>query len=170
MLNHILVPLDGSPLSEKALAYVRDIVNPNGKITLLQVVKAPEAEPPTADTPAFMSVVGSLVDPWSPTPHEKRLANGIRSSLMSQGESYLHQVAARLATSNLHIDLNIQSDVEPAEAIVQAARGLKVDAVVMATHGRSNYKRWLLGSVTHQVLDELPCAVFVIPPAEQHHP
>jgi nucleotide-binding universal stress UspA family protein len=168
MLNHILVPLDGSPLSEKALAYVRDIVNPSGKITLLQVVKTPEAQPPTADAPAFMAVVGSLVDPWSPTPHEKRLANGIRSSLMSQGESYLHQMAARLAAPNLHVELSIQADVDPAEAIVQAARGLNVDAVVMATHGRSGYKRWLLGSVTHQVLDELPCAVFVIPPENQH--
>ena len=41
MLKHVLVPLDGSELSEVALEYAVQIVAPEVKITLLSVVDSP---------------------------------------------------------------------------------------------------------------------------------
>lgn len=40
MLNHILVPLDGSKLSETALDHAKNLVTAGGRITLLRVVEA----------------------------------------------------------------------------------------------------------------------------------
>lgn len=40
MLRHVLVPLDGSPLAEKALDAARRVLAPDGKITLLSSVEA----------------------------------------------------------------------------------------------------------------------------------
>ena len=39
MLNHVLVPLDGSKLSEKALDQATHFITSDGKITLLRVVE-----------------------------------------------------------------------------------------------------------------------------------
>src|SRR6476659_146564 len=41
MLNHILIPLDGSMLAEDAIATAKQILKPNGKITLLTIVEIP---------------------------------------------------------------------------------------------------------------------------------
>jgi nucleotide-binding universal stress UspA family protein len=37
------------------------------------------------------------------------------------------------------------------------------DLIVMGTHGRSGWERWLLGSVTDSVLRKAPCPVLVVP-------
>lgn len=42
MLDHVLVPLDGSRLAEEALEHAKRIVNHQGKITLLTAVDVPE--------------------------------------------------------------------------------------------------------------------------------
>ena len=52
---------------------------------------------------------------------------------------------------------------EPANVIVETAERLKVDAIVMSTHGRSGLSRWLFGSVTNKVLSANVCPVYVIP-------
>ena len=41
MLKNIIVPLDGSDLSEQALRYAQDVIAPKGKITLLSVIEMP---------------------------------------------------------------------------------------------------------------------------------
>ncbi|MBZ0306650.1 MAG: universal stress protein [Anaerolineae bacterium] len=51
----------------------------------------------------------------------------------------------------------------PSETIVEVAKKLNVDAIVMSTHGRSGLSLLLLGSVTHKVLNTSACPVFVIP-------
>jgi nucleotide-binding universal stress UspA family protein len=55
---------------------------------------------------------------------------------------------------------------EPAKALVEAAERLGVDAIVMASHGRSGLARTLLGSVSEAVLRHAHEPVVVVrPPA-----
>jgi nucleotide-binding universal stress UspA family protein len=55
---------------------------------------------------------------------------------------------------------------EPAKALVEAAERLGVDAIVIASHGRSGIARTLLGSVAESVLRHAREPVFVVrPPA-----
>jgi nucleotide-binding universal stress UspA family protein len=50
----------------------------------------------------------------------------------------------------------------PYEQIIEAARRLEVDLIVMATHGRSALSQFLLGSVAEKVVRFAPCPVLVV--------
>ncbi len=50
----------------------------------------------------------------------------------------------------------------PADAIAKLAREVHADAIVMGTHGRSGYNRWMLGSVAERVLRESPIPVLTV--------
>lgn len=47
-------------------------------------------------------------------------------------------------------------------AFTEAARTLKVDLIVISTHGYTGVNRALLGSVTERVVREAPCPVLVV--------
>jgi nucleotide-binding universal stress UspA family protein len=145
MLQHLLVPLDGSPLAEEALEHAKNIVDPHGKITLVTAVDLPEVPLygyyPAVSTPDFEAAT-----------HE----------MLPQAKSYLESVAKRIATDDLTIA--IEADIgEPAEVITAVAVKYRVEAIVMSTHGRSGLGRWLFGSVTNKVLSAKPCPVYVVP-------
>jgi nucleotide-binding universal stress UspA family protein len=48
--------------------------------------------------------------------------------------------------------------------ILGRARAWPADLVVMGTHGRGGFERWVLGSVTEKVLRKAPCPVLTVPP------
>ncbi len=50
----------------------------------------------------------------------------------------------------------------PHDAIVQAARTIGADLIVIGTHGRSGLKRLVLGSVAENVLRHAPCPVLTV--------
>lgn len=50
----------------------------------------------------------------------------------------------------------------PVEAIVAYAAELKVDMIVIATHGRTGLSHVLLGSVAERIVREAPCPVLTI--------
>ena len=55
--------------------------------------------------------------------------------------------------------------------ILERARAWPADVVVMGTHGRGGFERWVLGSVTEKVLRKAPCPVLTVPPpASGIHP
>jgi nucleotide-binding universal stress UspA family protein len=53
-------------------------------------------------------------------------------------------------------------DDSPAEAILKTAEAVKAGLIVMGTHGRTGYNRWLLGSVAERVLRESPAPVLTV--------
>jgi nucleotide-binding universal stress UspA family protein len=48
--------------------------------------------------------------------------------------------------------------------ILDRARAWPADTLVMGTHGRGGFERWVLGSVTEKVLRKAPCPVLTVPP------
>jgi nucleotide-binding universal stress UspA family protein len=48
--------------------------------------------------------------------------------------------------------------------ILGRARSWPADVLVMGTHGRGGFERWVLGSVTEKVLRQSPCPVLTVPP------
>lgn len=53
------------------------------------------------------------------------------------------------------------------EVILNTARSVHADLIVMGTYGRSGFKRLLLGSVADHVLRRTPCPMLIVPPKEQ---
>lgn len=144
MLKHVLVPLDGSQLAEDALEHARTIVDPNGKITLVAAVDVPE-----------IPIYG-----YYPTVTVEYKA--ALNEMVPQAKTYLESVAKRIASD--HLTVAIEAEIgEPADVITAAAEKYHVDAIVMSTHGRSGWGKWLFGSVTNKVLSAQPCPVYVVP-------
>ncbi|MBC6936932.1 MAG: universal stress protein [Chloroflexi bacterium] len=145
MLKHVLVPLDGSKLAEEALEHAVNIICPDGKITLLSAVDVPEVPIygyyPPATVPDYQSTV---------------------EDLLPQAKNYLEQIAKGLEGPGIAVEIEVHIG-EPSQVIAETAVRLKVDAIVMSTHGRSGLSRWLFGSVTNKVLGTRCCPVFVIP-------
>ena len=128
MYTRILVPLDGSETAEKALPYARAFAgNLKVPVELLGVI----------DISHYAS--GDRV----------RYLDALIDAAILRNQEYLKRVATTFAGAR------VESTVEggaPAEAIVTKAAGNKGTLIVMATHGRSGLKRWLLGSIAEKVL------------------
>lgn len=148
MLNHVLIPLDGSMLAEEALKHALKIVERKGKITLISAVEVP-------DVPVY-----GYYPPVSVPDYEKT-----KSELLPYARHYLEGIARRLQEYDIKVVFEAEVG-DPAEVITKAAEKHQVDAIVMSTHGRSGISRWLFGSVTNKVLGAKVCPVFVIPSIE----
>jgi nucleotide-binding universal stress UspA family protein len=58
----------------------------------------------------------------------------------------------------------------PATETVRVAQEVGADLIVMGTHGRTGFQRFVLGSVTETVLRRAPCPVLTVPPRASDHP
>lgn len=148
MFKHIMVPLDGSKLAETALDYVGHLVGAGSRITLVSVVQLPQF--PIYD---FYPTPSTVIPKY-----ETALDDAIPFA-----RDYLARIADRLREEiSAEVDTLVETG-EPGEMLVSKAEALKVDAIVMSTHGRSGLGRWLFGSVTQKVLEAGVCPVFVVP-------
>lgn len=128
----ILIPLDGSPLAERALGPALALGSPGHTCyTLLQLISPLLAE--------------HTVPPYS-----VGLPNTDVELLMDAGRRYLARTAAGVGPAAQRVRTQLLV-AEPAEAIVRVAREWGADLIAMATHGRGALGRTLLGSVADQV-------------------
>jgi len=148
MLKHILVPIDGSEVAERALDYVPKITQPDEcHVTLLTALDVPEY-PVTSFYPT-VAAYGNLPET-------------VNKEVMPQAKEYLSKTAESLQRMGYKVSIDAIIG-EAAEVIVEKAVEDEVEAIVMSTHGRSGISRWLLGSVANKVLNSAPCPVFIIP-------
>ena len=130
MINHILIPLDGSALAECVLPHVMAITPvTNAHVTLLHVMQQPQNG---RETPA--------VDP-------------VEWHLQKQkSEKYLEQIAGRLSKSGVLGVEHIVLEGSPANGVIDFARNNNVDLIALSTHGQSGLSGWNVSSVVQKIL------------------
>lgn len=138
MFKHILVPLDGSILAERALGPAASIAEAmSAKLTLLRVV------------PQFAILAAD------PMLYEEMNRLGEEEAI-----SYLRSKADELG---LQVPVHVTCDVgQPADSIIEFAEDHDVDLIMISSHGRSGLNRWVYGSVAERVLRQAPCATAII--------
>ncbi len=163
----VLVPLDGSPLSESVLEPMAQVISKLAApcrchINLLRVV----------DMPNRYSGLNGHPHIDSETLKEAKI----------QVKLYMQVVADRLHAELTHIlpssdftitsSYKIETDV-PGTITSVAEHGDageedmgSYDLIAMATHGRSAIPRWALGSVTERVLDSTKLPLLIVRPQE----
>ncbi len=146
-LRQILVPLDGSPLSESVVAEARKVGALFGaSFILYEAVNEP--------TP-IVDPSGMVVALSDPEPMAARLA-AARSHLEGPAES----IRASGGTATV-----VAAGADgPASGILAAAAAARADLIAMATHGRSGLQRLWLGSVADQVIRGSPVPLLVLHP------
>lgn len=145
-IEKILIPLDGSSYSEKALLPGLEAAGHLGaEVTLLHAV-------------------GDLsIDQASAKQLEPLIGQNLRASYHSRSRLYLERAAKSHQRSDLPIYTNV-ADGSPAESILEFVRENAIDMVVMATYGRTGLQHWVYGSVTEKVLRSGECSMFIVPP------
>ena len=142
-IKKILAPTDFSPASQKALEYaLRLATNFDCELTLLHVL-----EPATS--PALAK---SLAAP-APTFSEAEIADAEESL---RGLVHVSRTAGVPGTRS-----KIRKGVATHE-IVEAAKELDVDLIVIATHGYTGWKHFAIGSTAARVARAAPCPVLVV--------
>lgn len=141
MYSRILVPLDGSPLAEKALGHASDLARgTDAEIILLEAVQdSLEAVPEARVHATPDEICGAAI----------------------RGMEYLRDVAARLRRNGTRVRYAVMEG-EPAAAILFFANREHVDVITMGTHGRSGISRAVLGTVAGKVAASARCPVLFV--------
>jgi nucleotide-binding universal stress UspA family protein len=151
MVEEILVPTDFSELSLRGVERARALAEALGAhVTLIHVLA-----PGTARH--------SLVPGRSkPPPAEVMEAHEEGESLKRIRDSHLQGLQ--------NVTLQLVSGESAAEAIAEHAGRLKMDMIVLASHGRTGLSAAVMGSVAEEVVRHASCPVLVVPPPrdEQH--
>lgn len=142
MFDHIVVPLDGSELSEAALAYVIPLaVRLNSKVVLLHV-----------DGDPYIDMFGGVTT-----------APSFRTQ--TSMSNYLSAIAERLQSEGLQCETHREAGAAAA-VILNYVEEHQPDLIVLSTHGRSGVRRMIVGSVTTAILPRAQTPVLVVHPRE----
>jgi len=146
-MRRILVPLDGSPLSETAVPFAKALATETGcELSLLSVWEV---------LPEELETVGEA--------H----ARVLRDQGMRYFRTYLTNIAAALEDCIVSCEVRAG---HPAFEIMLAAAELDADFVVMASHGRRGATERRRGSVADKVLRGSSVPVLVVGPAILQNP
>lgn len=145
MFKNILIPTDGSKLSQKAALQGVELAKSLGaRVTVF--FAAPPATP--------IIYRNSLpVGYATPEEHERMIEKTAARHL-----EFVERAAkkARVACDAVHVTSDF-----PEDAIMKIAKKKKCDLIVMGTHGQGGLRGVFIGSVTQKVLNQSPVPVMV---------
>jgi nucleotide-binding universal stress UspA family protein len=143
MFQHLLVPLDGSPLAEQALPVAARLARfTHSSLLLVQVVR------PSTDYSGG----------WYPV---QLIDQQVIDDEIENVTTYLQT----LATSPELVGIAVRTEVAfgwPVQQLLTLAETSGVDLVVLSSHGRTGFTRWVLGSVTHALVHECKSPLLIL--------
>ena len=137
MFKRILLATDGSPHSDKALRYARDLaLQSSGHVFVVHVVDA---------TPYYLG------EPW-----REQFAGSVHAA----GRDMADRAADVLREAGVEAVVEVLEG-SPADAILRVADVRECDLIVMGSRGRGDLTSLLLGSVSHRVIAHAHVPVLV---------
>ena len=147
MYKTILVPLDGSKLSESILEHV---------VTIVNGCEAPQV------------VLFRVRDPLDKQVREKLsadIATMLDDAYREEAVEYLDKIGTILEAKGITADKVVKSG-KPAEEIIRYAETNAVDLIIMSTHGRSGISRLMLGSVAERIIRQSDIPILLNHPSD----
>ncbi len=134
-LDTILIPLDGSDHSERALEHATELGELFGSAYHLA------------------RVVAYPLDIASPyLPYTVQMNQNILVEAKASAAEYLEERADRMRRRGLRVTTSVAVDSQAGHGILSEAEAVGCDLIAMATHGRSGMGRLVLGSAADKVL------------------
>jgi nucleotide-binding universal stress UspA family protein len=140
MYKHVLIPTDGSDLSQQAVEH---------GIALAKAVGA-------------KTTVLSVTEPFYISAFEPRMVEQYKKHVAALATKHLDDAKNAAGASNVACELVRIEHQHPYQAIIDAAQARECDVIVMASHGRSGISAIVLGSETMKVLTHSPIPVVVV--------
>ena len=145
MFKHILIPTDGSELSQKAIRIGVELAKFHGaRVTGVHAIP---------DYHLMIAYEGAF-DPVT----EERIENEART----RAESYLDFIRTTCAAAGVPYDSVCETSDHPYDAIVKTAEAKHCDLILLHSHGRKGLAAVLLGSETRKVLTYAKIPVMVV--------
>ncbi len=141
MYQRMLVPLDGSELSEVVFPYAKELAGRMGLDVILLHVHSPDEGDTMPLHQAYIKHKAELI---------KRKSEAVQEKVGVGPGGKVVKVWGELAVGY------------PAEEILRYAEGQDIDFILMATHGRSGIRRWVMGSVANKVLRASKVPVWLV--------
>jgi universal stress protein A len=139
---HVLCPVDFSDSSRAALCYAAAVADHFGATLTVM----------TVEDPLLAQVVAGA---GHLPPFEQSIAADLRR--------FYDETFAGREQGAKTVDMRVTVG-KPADQILEAARELRADLIVISSHGRSGVRRMFFGSTTERVLRETTVPVLVTPP------
>lgn len=147
----VVVPLDGSALAEEALPVAAAIARTHGiPVMLLTAIDAGQFAVATSPLPTSGAPAGVMPELWD-------MLKETAAQTLAHGQ-------ADPALNGLEV--SAVSRVGTAQAVIDEVAG-PADVVVLTSHGRTGFKRVMLGSVAEHVVRFADCPVVLVPNRER---
>lgn len=141
-ITKILVPVDGSSHSLKAFRTALDIAkNKNTKIHVLTCLEKED------------------VGAWY---IDKRTNKKIMSDAKKFAKEFISKLEKPASAANVPISFDVLETKSTSNQIVTFSNSHKIDLIVIGSHGRSRFNKFLLGSVSNKVSQMAKCPVMII--------
>src|SRR5689334_6730767 len=146
MFQRILVPLDGSALSEKAIPIAAWIARASGGTIVFVTVVLPPIE--------FGTYTPERTIPLKPSAFKRREA---------EANNYLRDVIKAHANelANINTEIDVTAGAVSSE-IYSEARLEHIDLIVICSKGEMGLRCWVFGSVAQDVVRHSPVSVLVL--------
>lgn len=133
-ISRILIPLDGSALSESIVTPAATLGKVTGaSLTLVHVIE-----------PVFRLGEAILVPAVEYDAEAGRRAE-------AEGQAYLNRLAARLRGEGHQVEASVLNG-EAVQTLLDEAKEKGADLIALATHGRSGWQRLAFGSVADKIV------------------
>jgi len=144
MFKSILLPTDGSELSDKATAIAVDFARLHqARIVTITVIQ-PMLLPSLGDSGAMVS------------------ADQFQAQMQNAARHHIEKVTSAARAAGIPCEGVVAMSPNPYEEIVEAASKYGCDLIMMASHGRSGLNKLFLGSETQRVLSHTTLPVLVL--------
>ena len=146
MFTRIMLATDGSKLSQKAVKSAIDMASKfNAELVAVKVI------PRYVQTYFEGSFTVADID-----------VKSIEAQWAAGAQQVLDKIATSATAKGVSVKTSVIKSDDISEGLVKAANKMKVDLIVMASHGRKGVKRLLLGSETQNVLTHSEVPVLVL--------
>lgn len=149
MINKILVPIDGSEHSARAIEFALDLATKySATVQLLSV-----AQPIVLDGVSYLTQ--SFLPPMSTARYIEEMED-IHKKILSEALK-----KARESNPNLTITKKLANG-RPSEKIIEIAEDENFDLIVIGSRGLGGIKEFFLGSVSHRVANDAKCPILIV--------
>jgi len=149
LFSHILLTSDLSDEALRAFAPVAELARQSGaKLTLLHVAQEIPAVP-----------YGAPLAPPLVQPDMEELREAARQQLAAQ---------ARMLGDELEVEAHVAVGRDLGATVARCAEELGADLIALSTHGRSGFRRLVLGSIAEEILRHASTPVLCFPRAAEN--
>ncbi|MGO1242997.1 MAG: universal stress protein [Sphingobacterium sp.] len=145
--NRILLAIDDTPCTQKAIEYAKDLIQEfNSTVALVTVV--PPTSPAAYGADPLLGQQPIIVSEVSEIQHDS-------------AQRYLERVSAEFENAKEVFVFNKVGNVR--DEILSTAEDWTADLIIIGSNGRTGFEHFISGSVSESVIRKASCPVLVVP-------